>query len=96
MKPISFICFSILSMIIFSGCTKNVHQEENLLEQLFSGKIKIRCFPVHGIVNGSGKFHLENVANLDQVPATGSYLIVAPIKLEGGSGGQVRLFSVVP
>lgn len=29
-------------------------------------------FPVHRIVNGSGKFHLENVANLDQVPAAGS------------------------
>ncbi len=53
-------------------------------------------FPVHGIVNGSGKFHLENVANLGQVPAVGAYLIVAPIKIEGGSGGQVRIFAVLP
>lgn len=53
-------------------------------------------FPVHGIVNGAGKFHLENVANLGQVPAVGAYLIVAPIKIEGGSGGQVRIFAVLP
>jgi kynurenine formamidase len=53
-------------------------------------------FPVHGIVNGSGRFHLENVADLSDVPESGAYLIVAPIKIEGGSGGQVRIFAVVP
>ena len=53
-------------------------------------------FPVHGIVNGAGKFHLENVANAHELPATGAYLIIAPIKLEGGSRGQVRIFAVVP
>jgi len=53
-------------------------------------------FPVHHVVNGAGKYHLENVANLENVPASGAYLIVAPIKLEGGSGGQVRIFAVVP
>lgn len=55
-----------------------------------------RNFPVHGIVNGAGKFHLENVANLHLLPAAGVYVIVAPIKIEGGSGGQVRIFAVVP
>ena len=53
-------------------------------------------FAVHGIVNGAGKFHLENVANLGRVPAVGAYLIVAPIKIEGGSGGQVRILAVLP
>lgn len=53
-------------------------------------------FAVHGIVNGAGKFHLENVANTHLLPATGAFLIVAPIKIEGGSGGQVRLFAVIP
>jgi len=53
-------------------------------------------FPSHGIVNGSGRYHLEDVANLHLVPQSGAYLIVAPIKIEGGSGGQVRLFAVVP
>jgi len=53
-------------------------------------------FPAHGIVNGSGKYHLENVADLHLVPQSGAYLIVAPIKIAGGSGGQVRLFAVIP
>lgn len=53
-------------------------------------------FPAHLVVNGAGRFHLENVANLDQLPPTGVYLIVAPIKIAGGSGGQVRLFAVLP
>ncbi len=53
-------------------------------------------FPAHLVVNGADRFHLENVANVDRLPATGAYLIVAPIKIEGGSGGQVRIFAVVP
>jgi kynurenine formamidase len=55
-----------------------------------------RDFAVHKIINGAGKYHLENVANIHLLPATGAYLIVAPIKIEGGSGGQVRIFAVVP
>lgn len=53
-------------------------------------------FPVHGIVNGSGGYHLENLANLGALPESGAYLVVAPIKIEGGSGGQVRVFAVIP
>ena len=53
-------------------------------------------YPVHGIVNGAGKYHLENVAEVHRLPATGAFLIVAPIKIAGGSGGQVRIFAVVP
>ena len=53
-------------------------------------------FPAHSAVNGNGRFHLENLANLESVPDAGAYLIVAPIKIEGGSGGQVRVFAVVP
>jgi len=53
-------------------------------------------FPVHGIVNGAGKIQLENVANMHLLPPSGAYLILAPIKLEGGSGGQVRIFAVIP
>ncbi|MFQ5630885.1 MAG: cyclase family protein [bacterium] len=52
-------------------------------------------FPVHKIVNGAGKYHLENIAKVDLLPSTGAYLIVAPVKIAGGSGGQVRIFAVV-
>jgi len=53
-------------------------------------------FPAHAVVNGSGRYHLENLASLEALPEAGAYLIVAPIKIEGGSGGQVRVFAVVP
>lgn len=53
-------------------------------------------YAVHGIVNGAGKYHLENLADLGRLPATGAYLVVAPIKLEGGSGGQVRVYAILP
>ena len=53
-------------------------------------------FAVHHIINGAGKYILENVANLDKLPPTGATLIVAPIKIEGGSGGQARIWAVLP
>ena len=52
-------------------------------------------FPVHHIVNGAGKFGLENVANLDQLPPRGFYLIVAPMKIETGTGGPARIWAVL-
>ena len=39
---------------------------------------------------GAGRYALENVAHLDELPATGFYLVVAPIKIENGSGGPAR------
>ncbi len=52
-------------------------------------------FEVHHIVNGAEKYHLENVANVDKLPAKGGFLVVAPIKIEGGSGGQARIWAVL-
>jgi kynurenine formamidase len=52
-------------------------------------------YPVHLFTSKLGIYHLENVANLANVPASGATLVVAPIKLEKGSGGQVRLFALV-
>ncbi len=52
-------------------------------------------FNVHHIINGSSKYILENVANLDKLPPTGATLIIAPIKIEGGSGGQARIWAIL-
>ena len=52
-------------------------------------------FEVHRLTLPAGLYQLENVANLDKVPATGAFAIAAPIKLEGGSGGAVRIFALV-
>jgi kynurenine formamidase len=55
-----------------------------------------RDFVVHHIVNGAGRYGLENVAHLDSLPPRGFYLFVAPIKIEHGSGGPTRIFAIVP
>jgi kynurenine formamidase len=38
----------------------------------------------------------ENVANLDQVPATGAQVIALPMKIKGGSGGPLRMIAWIP
>ncbi|MBI4482073.1 MAG: cyclase family protein [Acidobacteria bacterium] len=53
-------------------------------------------FQVHHIAHGAGKYHIENAANLDRLPPKGAFAIVAPIKIEGGSGGPVRVFALLP
>jgi kynurenine formamidase len=53
-------------------------------------------FDVHRVTLPAGLYQLENLANLDQLPDAGAFLISAPIKLEGGSGGPVRVFALLP
>jgi kynurenine formamidase len=53
-------------------------------------------FAVHHLTLGSGLYHLENLADLSTLPETGAFVVVAPIKLEGGSGGPVRVFAWLP
>ena len=52
-------------------------------------------YPVHHAGLGAGIYNLENLADLGNLPESGVYLIVAPIKLEGGSGGPVRVFALL-
>jgi len=52
-------------------------------------------FAVHHIVNGSGRYALENVARLDELPPRGFHVTVAPIKLGEGSGGPTRIFALL-
>ena len=53
-------------------------------------------FPVHQYTLAHKLYHLENVANLEGVPAVGATIIAAPMKLEGGSGSPVRIIALVP
>jgi len=53
-------------------------------------------YEVHHFALGSDLFQLENLASLDALPESGAWLIVAPIKLEGGSGGPCRVFAILP
>ena len=53
-------------------------------------------FEVHHIVNGAGRYGLENVAHLDRLPARDFFVIVAPIRIEAGSGGPTRILAILP
>jgi kynurenine formamidase len=52
-------------------------------------------FMVHHICLGKGKYHLENVANLASLPAAGAWTIIAPIKIENGTGGPTRIIGLL-
>ena len=51
-------------------------------------------FPIHHIVNGAGAYHIENAANLDRIPLSEAWIIIAPIKIEEGSGGPARVWAI--
>jgi kynurenine formamidase len=38
----------------------------------------------------------ENVAGLDQLPATGAQVVALPMKIKGGSGGPLRIIAWIP
>lgn len=50
----------------------------------------------HRILLGDNIFGIENLTNLELLPPLGSTLIVAPMKIKGGSGGPARVFALVP
>jgi kynurenine formamidase len=39
---------------------------------------------------------LENLTNLDKLPARGALVVALPLKIEGGSGGPLRAIALVP
>jgi kynurenine formamidase len=53
-------------------------------------------FIVHQIITEADKPGLENVANLDKLPAKGATLIALPMKIAKGSGGPARIIAVLP
>jgi kynurenine formamidase len=52
-------------------------------------------YPVHVFTSRENVYHLENLVNLALVPAAGATVVVAPIKLEKGSGGPARVLVLV-
>jgi kynurenine formamidase len=52
-------------------------------------------FPVHAFVLGAGKYGITQLANLAELPPTGALLVVAPLKLAGGTGAPARVLALV-
>ncbi len=53
-------------------------------------------FDVHVGFLGSGKYGIENLTNLDHIPARGARAFVGPIPWEEGSGSPCRVLAEVP
>ncbi len=52
-------------------------------------------FPVHEAILGNGKYILENLTQLEEVPPLGAYLIALPLKIREGTESAVRAVAVI-
>lgn len=50
-------------------------------------------FKTHQILLGANKPGFENVAHLDELPATGIYVVALPMKIGKGSGAPLRIIA---
>jgi len=55
-----------------------------------------RDFPVHQVSAAANVPGLENLTRLEELPATGAWVIALPMKIAGGSGGPLRIVALVP
>ncbi|SFT41282.1 Kynurenine formamidase [Pseudovibrio denitrificans] len=53
-------------------------------------------YPAHFYLHGAGKYGLQCMCNLDQLPATGAMIFCAPLKIKGGTGSPLRVLALVP
>lgn len=52
-------------------------------------------YPAHALFHGAGRYGLQCLANLDQLPPTGAVVVASPLKIEGGSGSPLRVLAFV-
>jgi kynurenine formamidase len=52
-------------------------------------------FEVHHVILKAGRYALENVTRLEELPPKGFGVVVAPIKIDGGTGGPTRIWGTV-
>ncbi len=52
-------------------------------------------YPAHFYMHGKGRFGLQCLCNLDQLPPTGALIVSPPLKIQGGSGSPLRVLALV-
>ncbi|HET8646779.1 MAG TPA: cyclase family protein, partial [Vicinamibacteria bacterium] len=52
-------------------------------------------YPCHVSWLPSGRYGVENLANLDRVPPAGAVVVVGAPRFQGGSGGPSRIMAFV-
>lgn len=83
----------------------HVEAAKMLLEETGAASIAVDTLSLdHGISGDfashyawlpAGRFGIENLANLDKLPAAGATLIIGAPKHKGGTGGPARIFAMV-
>ncbi|MEJ2410664.1 MAG: cyclase family protein [Novosphingobium sp.] len=53
-------------------------------------------YPAHTLLHGAGRYGLQCLENLDKLPATGTMIVAAPLKIKDGSGSPLRVLAFVP
>ncbi|HEX6001523.1 MAG TPA: cyclase family protein [Hyphomicrobiaceae bacterium] len=53
-------------------------------------------FPAHFYMHGKGRYGLQCLANLDQLPPKGAVIVAAPLKIKQGSGSPLRVLALLP
>jgi kynurenine formamidase len=52
-------------------------------------------YPCHYYMHGAGRYGLQCLSNLDQLPPTGAVVFAAPLKIRNGSGSPLRVIALV-
>lgn len=55
-----------------------------------------KSFATHVVMLEAGKYQIENLANLDALPATGAMVMVGVLPIQGGSQAQARVVALMP
>lgn len=53
------------------------------------------AYPAHTLFHGAGRYGLQCLENLDQLPPTGAVLVAAPLKIRDGSGSPLRVLAFI-
>jgi len=53
------------------------------------------AYPAHTLFHAAGRYGLQCLQNLDQLPPIGAVLVAAPLKIVGGSGSPLRVLAFV-
>lgn len=53
------------------------------------------AYPAHTLFHAAGRYGLQCLENLDQLPPTGAVIVAAPLKIKGGSGSPLRVLALV-
>jgi len=52
-------------------------------------------FPVHNVILAANKYQIENMNNLDLLPATGAVAVIGVLPVREGSQAQARIIALI-